>query len=46
MNDIIEAIEATFPEGSETVMTLAEQFKEEGREKGENKELLMWCESY
>ncbi len=34
MNDIIEAIETTFPEGSETVMTLAEQFKQEGREKG------------
>ncbi len=34
MNDIIGAIETTFPEGSETVMTLAEQFKQEGREEG------------
>lgn len=34
MNDIIGAIETTFPKGSETVMTLAEQFKQEGREEG------------
>jgi len=34
INDIIEKIEATFPEGSETMMTLAEQFREEGREEG------------
>lgn len=34
INDIIKKIETTFPEGSETMMTLAEQFREEGREEG------------
>jgi len=34
MNKIIDKIENTYPEGSEVVMTLAEQFRAEGIEKG------------
>ncbi|MDQ2087085.1 Rpn family recombination-promoting nuclease/putative transposase [Herbivorax sp. ANBcel31] len=34
VNDIVENIEKTYPEGSEVVMTLAEQLKEEGKLKG------------
>jgi predicted transposase YdaD len=34
IEDIIEKVESTYPEGSEVVMTLAEQFREEGIIKG------------
>ncbi|MDQ2087075.1 DUF4351 domain-containing protein [Herbivorax sp. ANBcel31] len=34
VNDIVENIEKTYPEGSEVVMTLAEQLREEGKLKG------------
>jgi predicted transposase/invertase (TIGR01784 family) len=34
VNEIIDKIGNTYPEGSEVVMTLAEQFRKEGREKG------------
>ena len=33
-NEIIRKIESTYPEGSEIVMTLAEQFREEGTIRG------------
>ncbi|WP_425445849.1 hypothetical protein [Dethiothermospora halolimnae] len=40
-NEIIEEIEATYPEGRKVVMTLAEKFREEGiimgMEKGETR---------
>jgi predicted transposase YdaD len=43
IDDIIEKVESTYPEGSEVVMTLAEQFREEGKiqgiQEGENKAL-------
>lgn len=35
IEDIIEKVENTYPEGSEVVMTLAEILKQEGREEGE-----------
>ncbi|WP_028309770.1 Rpn family recombination-promoting nuclease/putative transposase [Desulfitibacter alkalitolerans] len=34
IDDIIKKIETTYPEGSEVVMNLAEQLKQEGREEG------------
>ncbi len=37
VEDIIKKVEANYPEGSEVVMTLAEQFREEGELKGELK---------
>ncbi|MDD2511324.1 MAG: transposase, partial [Syntrophomonas sp.] len=33
-NRVVKKIETTYPEGSEAVMTLAEIFREEGREEG------------
>ena len=35
VEDIIKKVEANYPEGSEVVMTLAEQFREEGELRGE-----------
>jgi len=34
VNDIVENVEKTYPEGSEVVMTLAEQLRQEGRQEG------------
>ncbi|QXM07111.1 hypothetical protein [Crassaminicella indica] len=39
IDEIIEKIEKTYPEGSEVVMTLAERFREEGKEEGMKKSL-------
>ncbi|TYQ14552.1 UNVERIFIED_CONTAM: putative transposase/invertase (TIGR01784 family) [Acetivibrio alkalicellulosi] len=39
VNDIVKNIEKTYPEGSEVVMTLAEQLRQEGRQE-EKKETL------
>lgn len=34
INDLVNRIESTYPEGSETIMTLAERFREEGATRG------------
>lgn len=39
VEDIIKKVEASYPEGSEVVMTLAEQFREEGELRAETKTL-------
>lgn len=39
-NAVVKKIETTYPEGSEAVMTLAEIFKEEGREEGRRETLV------